>query len=118
MEKMRLLLKSMTPTKQAKFKQEISPQMMKMQAHLKTMTTTEQRQFKREISSNATQKLVEALRTTKARPPAKTLSRETSPHTNQLVTETSPSRETGPHPNKLMKKLAQALKKRAKHKAE
>jgi len=46
------------------------------------------------------------------------LSRETSPHTNQTITGTSLSRETGPHPNKSMKKLAQALKKRAKHEAE
>jgi len=92
--------------------------MMKMQAHLKTMTTAERMQFKREISSNATQKLIGALRTMKTESPTNLLSRETSPHANLTFTETLPSRETGPHPNKSMKKLAQALKKCAKHEAK
>ena len=43
------------------------------------------------------------------------LSRETSPHTDQILTGTPPSRETGPHPNNSLKKLAQALKKRAQY---
>src|SRR5712672_4040217 len=53
MEKMQALLRSMTSTERAKFKQEISPQMKKMQTHLRTMMTAEQRQFKEEISLNA-----------------------------------------------------------------
>jgi len=118
MEKMQALLRSMTSTERAKFKQEISPQMKKMQTHLRTMMTAEQRQFKEEISLNATQKLVKALRMTKTKSPTKPLSRETSPYTNQMFIGTLPSRETGPHPNKSTKKLAQALKKRVKHEAK
>src|SRR5712672_4534869 len=45
-------------------------------------------------------------------------SRETSPRTDQTVKGTTTSRETGPHPTKSLKKLAQALKKRAKYDAE
>src|SRR5712671_2123816 len=80
------------------------------------MTTSELREFKRQITPNATQTLVAALKNAKTT--TKMLSRETSPHTNQLITEISPSREIGPHPNKSIKRLAQALKKRAKHEAE
>src|SRR5712675_737195 len=49
---------------------------------------------------------------------ANPLSRETSPRTNQMIAELSPSRETGPHPHKSTKKLAQALKKRIRHETE
>src|SRR5712672_3167969 len=87
--------------------------MTTMQAHLRTMTIPELREFKRQITPNATQMLVTALKYKKT--PANPLSRETSPQANQMPTEVLPSRETGPHPNKSMKKLAQALKKRAKH---
>ena len=118
MEKMQALLRSMTPTERAKFKWEINPQMRKMQAHLRTMTTTEQQQFKREIAPNTTQRLAKALQTTKTKPPVYLLSRETSPHTDQNFAGMLPSRETGPHPNKSIKKLAQALKKRAKYEDE
>src|SRR5882672_10914609 len=52
MEKMQLLLKSMTPNERAQFKQRISPQMTTMQAHLRTMTTLELREFKRQITPN------------------------------------------------------------------
>src|SRR5712675_571460 len=65
MEKIQLLLKSMTPNERAKFKREISPQMMTMQAHLRTMTTLELREFKRRITPNATQIFVTTLRNTK-----------------------------------------------------
>src|SRR5882757_6167161 len=41
MEKMQLLLKSMTPTERAQFKQEINPRMTTMQAYLRTMTAHE-----------------------------------------------------------------------------
>src|SRR5712671_2652844 len=41
MEKLQLLLKSMTPNERAQFKREISPQMATMQAHLRTMSTSE-----------------------------------------------------------------------------
>src|SRR5712671_4835842 len=116
MERMQSLLKSMTPSERAQFKREISPQMMVMQAHLRTMTTLELREFKKRIAPNTTQRLVTALRNTKTT--TAPLSRETSPHTDQMFTGTPPSRETGPHPAKSMKKLAQALKKRAKYKAE
>src|SRR5712671_1747298 len=61
MEKLQLLLKSMTPNERAQFKREISPQMMTMQAHLQTMTTLELREFKRRITPNATQIFVTAL---------------------------------------------------------
>src|SRR5712671_1560701 len=44
MEKLQLLLKSMTPNERAQFKRGISPQMMTMQAHLQTMTTLELRE--------------------------------------------------------------------------
>jgi len=89
---------------------------MAMQTHLGTMTTHELRKFKRQITPNATQIFVTAPRNAKTT--TDPLSRETSPHTNQTFTETPPSRETGPHPCKSLKKLAQALKKRAKHEAE
>jgi len=115
MEKMQLLLESMTPTEQAQFKREISPQMMTMQTHLRTMTTSQRMEFKRQITPNATQMLVAASKNVKTitNPP----SRETSPHPNQTFTGIPPSRETGPHPTKSTKKLAQALKKRAKYEA-
>jgi len=116
MEKMQLLLKSMTPNKRAQFKREISPQMTTMQAHLRTMTTLELREFKRQIVPDATQVLITALKNKKT--PTNPLSRETSPHADQIFTANPPSRETGPHPTKSLKKLAQALKKRAKHEAE
>ena len=90
--------------------------MMAMRAHLKMMTTFELREFKRQIVPDTTQILVTALKNKKTS--ANPLSRETSPHTNQTFTESLPSRETGPHPTKSMKKLAQALKKRAKYEAE
>ena len=114
---MQVLLKAMTPTKRAKFKQEISPQMKKMQTHLKMMMIAEQMQFKREITPNTTQRLIEALRMKKTKSPTNPLSRETSPHTDLTIAGPPPSRETGPHPNKSMKKLAQALKKRARYEA-
>src|SRR5712675_2573752 len=116
MEKMQLLLKSMTPTERAQFKQEISPQMTMMQTHLRTMTAHELKEFKRQITPNATQIFVMALKNKKA--PTNLLSRETSPHTNHTFTESPPSRETGPHPSKSRKKLAQALKKWATHEIE
>jgi len=89
---------------------------MMMQAHLRTMTMNELREFKQQINPNATQIFIAALRNTKTT--TDSLSRETSPHTNQTGTESSLSRETGPHPSKSRKKLAQALKKRAKYKAK
>src|SRR5712672_1109117 len=116
MEKMQSLLRSMTPSERAQFKREISPQMMTMQAHLRTMTILELREFKKRITPNPTQIFVTALKNAKTT--TNPLSRETSPRTNQTFTGTPPSRETGPHPAKSMKKLAQALKKRAKHEAE
>src|SRR5712672_2524651 len=116
MEKMQSLLQSMTPNERAEFKRRISPQMTIMQAHLKTMSTSELEEFKRRITPNATQMFVTALVNKKT--PTSPLSRETSPHTNQTSTANPPSRETGPHPIKSLKKLAQALKKRAKHNNE
>src|SRR5712672_1657421 len=99
MKRMQALLQSMTPTERAQFKREISPQMTTMQAHLRTMTTLELREFQKQITPNATQIFVTALRNAKTA-------------TNPL------SRETGPHPTKSLKKLAQALKKRAQYEAE
>ena len=116
MEKMQSLLRSMTPKERAEFKREITPQMTAMQGHLKTMTTSELREFQRQIVPDATQIFITALKEKKTS--TNPLSRETSPHANQTSTGTPPSRETGPHPNKSMKKLAQALKKRAKYEAE
>src|SRR5712675_2416935 len=113
MEKMQSLLRSMTPNERAQFKQEVNPRMTTMQAHLRTMTTHELKEFKRQITPNATQMLVTALKNKKTL--TNLLSRETSPQANLISTETSPRRETGPHPTKSMKKLAQALKKRAKY---
>src|SRR5712672_2326874 len=115
-EKMQSLLRSMTPSERAQFKREISPQMIAMQTHLRTMTTSELREFRRRITPNATQIPVTALRNAKTT--TNLLSRETSPHTDQTFTGTLPSRETGPHPTKLTKKLAQALKKRARYETE
>jgi len=106
----------MTPNERAQFKRKISPQMTTMQAHLRTMTTQELREFRRRITPNTTQTLVTALKNAKTT--TDSLSRETSPRTDQTVTGTPPSRETGPHPTKSLKKLAQALKKRAKYDAE
>jgi len=116
MEKMQSLLRSMTPSERAQFKREISPQMMAMQAHLRMMTTSERMEFKRRITPNTTQILIMTLKEKATH--TDSLSRETSPHTNQTPTGTPPSRETGPHPNKSPKKLAQALKKRAKYESE
>jgi len=115
-EKMRLLLKSMTPIERAQFKRETSLQMRTMQAHLRTMTTLELEEFKRQIVPSTAQTSVTTLNNRKT--PTNPLSRETSPCTNQTFTESSPSRETGPHPSKSVKKLAQALKKRIRHEAE
>src|SRR5712671_5779272 len=116
MEKIQSLLQSMTPNERAQFKREITPQMTMMQAHLRTMTAHELGEFKRQIAPDATNIFVTALKNRKA--PTNPLSRETSPHANQTITGTLPTRETSPHPTKSMKKLAQALKKRAKHKTE
>src|SRR5712675_1681352 len=100
-EKMRLLLKAMTPTERAQFKQEISPQMRTMQTHLRTMTMLELEEFKRQVTPNAT------------RTPMITSNDEkTNPRTDRTLAEFPLSRETGPHPNKSIKKLTQALKKR------
>src|SRR5712675_2058074 len=82
MEKMQSLLRSMTPTERVQFKREISPQMTTMQAHLKTMTTPELKEFKRQIAPDATQILLTALKNKKA--PTNSLSREASPHANQI----------------------------------
>jgi len=106
----------MMPNEQAEFKREISPQMTTMQAHLRTMTTSERMEFKRQITPNTTQTLVAALKNTKTT--INSLSRETSPHTDQTPAGPPPSRETGPHHTKSAKKLAQALRKRAKYEAE
>src|SRR5882757_8913017 len=81
MEKMQLLLKSMTPIERARFKKEISPQMMTMQNHLRKMTMYELKEFKRQITPDATQILITALKNKKT--PIKPLSRETSPHANR-----------------------------------
>jgi len=116
MERMRLLLKSMTPTERAQFKREISPQMKKMQTHLRTMTTLELEEFKRQVISDATRTPVTTSNDRKAS--TNSLSRETSPRTDQTLTEAPPSRETGPHPSKSTKKLAQALRKRIRHEVE
>src|SRR5712675_964083 len=107
MEKLQLLLKSMTPNERAQFKQRISPQMMTMQAHLRAMSTSELEEFKRRIIPNTTQLFVATL--TNKKTPTNPLSRETSPHANQTFAAPLPSRETGPHPIKSLKKLAQAL---------
>src|SRR5712672_248264 len=90
--------------------------MMPMQTHLGTMTAHELRELKRRITPNATQILITTL--TNEKTPTNPLSRETSPHANQMFTASPPSRETGPHPTKSRKKLAQALKKRARYEAE
>src|SRR5712671_4948305 len=116
MEKLQSLLRSMTPNERAQFKREISPQMTRMQAHLGTMSTSELEKFKRRITPNATQIFAAAL--TNKKTPTNPLSRETSPHADQTFIAPPPSRETGPHPTKSLKKLAQALKKRAKYDAE
>jgi len=116
MEKMRLLLQSMTPAERAQFRREITPQMTMMQAHLRTMSTNELKEFKRQIVPNATRTLATALENMKTT--TDPLSRETSPHADQTITEFPPSRETGPHHAKSMKRLAQALKKRTKHEVE
>src|SRR5712672_1676529 len=116
MEKIRLLLKAMTPTERAQFKREISPQMRTMQTHLRTMTTFELKEFKRQITPNTTRTPMTISNNEKTL--ANPLSRETSPRTDQTIAELPPSRETGPHPNKSIKKLAQALKKRIRHETE
>src|SRR5712671_4000597 len=116
MEKMQSLLQLMTLNERAQFRREISPRMTTMQAHLGTMTVSERMEFKRQITPNATQILATALKnkTTSTR----LLNRETNPHTDRTFAEVPPSRETGPHPRKSLKKLAQALKKCAKHENE
>src|SRR5712671_2376052 len=113
MEKMRLLLKTMTLTERAQFKREISPRMRTMQTHLRTMTTFELKEFKRQITPNTTRTPMTISNNEKTL--ANPLSRETSPRTDRMIAELPPSRETGPHPNKSIKKLAQALKKRIRH---
>jgi len=90
--------------------------MTMMQAHLRTISTNELEEFKRQITPNATQTLITALRNMKTA--TNPLSRETSPHADQTITEFPPSRETGPHHAKSTKKLAQALKKCVKHEVE
>src|SRR5712672_2708253 len=54
MEKMQLLLRSMTPNERTQFKQEISPQMVVMQSLLRSMTLNERMEFKRRVTPNAT----------------------------------------------------------------
>src|SRR5712671_5206097 len=115
-EKMQSLLRSMTPSERAQFKREISPRMITMQTHLKTMSTTELEEFKRRITPNTTQIFVAA--PTNKKTSTNPLSRETSPQANQMLTGLPLSRETSPHPTKSLKKLAQALKKRAKYDIE
>src|SRR5712672_866582 len=54
MERIQALLRLMTPTERAQFKQEISPQMTMMQTHLRTMSISELKEFKRQITPDAT----------------------------------------------------------------
>jgi len=63
--------------------------MGRMQAFLRSMTTTEQAKFKKHILGDE-DKLQMRMSTI-------LLSRETSPHTNQIFTGVLPSRESSPH---------------------
>src|SRR5712672_4042948 len=106
-ETMKNLIRSMMPNERSQFRKFVT-QTEKLRTLIRTMTTTERLEFKTYVlGKNEQQKTLTT-----------TLSRETSPRTDQTIAEFSPSRETGPHPNKPMKKLAQALKKRVKHEAE
>src|SRR5712672_4356050 len=75
-EKMRTLLKAMTPIERAKFREYVLNDEKK--AKIKT--------------------------------PIIPLSRETSPHANQIPVAVPLSRETGPHTNQSMKRLIEVLK--------
>src|SRR5712671_3609740 len=98
MEKMKTLIRSMTPTEQLQFKGFVT-KAEKLRSLVKTMTTAERSKFGEFVFE------------TQKKMPTIPLSRETSPHANQTITASPPSRETGPHTNQM---LSQALKKSAK----
>ena len=102
MEKMKTLIRSMTPTEQLQFKGFVT-KAEKLRSLVKTMTTAEWSKFGEFVFK--TQKKCQK------KMPTILLSRETSPHANQTITASPPSRETGPHTNQM---LSQALKKSAK----
>ena len=103
-ETMKNLIRSMTLNERSQFKRFVT-RAEKLRMLVKTMTTTERSEFKAYVLGRNEQQEISTT----------TLSRETSPRTDQAITAVPPSRETGPHPNKSVKKLAQALKKRIRH---
>src|SRR5712671_5317985 len=95
-EMMKNLIRSMTTKERSQFKSFVT-RAEKLRMFVKTMTTREQAEFKAYVlSKNEQQK----------RTSTTMLSRETSPHTNLMITALPPSRETGPHTNQM---LSQAL---------
>jgi len=74
----------------------------KMRTFLKAMTPTERAKFREYALNDEGKAKIEA--------PIIPLSRETSPHANQIPVAVPPSRETGPHTNQSMKRLIEVLK--------
>ena len=93
---MRTLVRSMMLNEQLQFKKFVT-RAERLRTLVKTMTTTEQSKFGEFV-----------FRTKKKRQektPIVPLSRETSPHTNQMFTAVPPSRETNPHTSQALEKL-------------
>jgi len=74
----------------------------RMQTFLRAMTPTERAKFKEYILNDGEK--------SKAKTPIISLSRETSPHTNQIPTAVPPSRKTSPHSSQALEKLVKVLK--------
>jgi len=73
----------------------------RMQTFLRLMTPTERVKFREYVLNNEEKP--------KMRTPIVSLSRETTPHTNQTLTAVPPSRETGPHISQVLKRLVRVL---------
>jgi len=98
-ETMKNLIGSMTLNERPQFKGFVT-QAEKLRMLIKAMTTTERSEFKAYVLGKDEQQKIST----------NVLSRETSPHTDPMITAVPPSRETGPHIAQLMKRLVEVLK--------
>jgi len=74
----------------------------RMQTFLRAITPTKRVKFKEYVLNDEEK--------AKIKIPIVPLSRETSPHTNQMPIAVPPSRETGPHASQMLKRLIKVLR--------
>src|SRR5712672_4223732 len=99
-ETMENLIRSMTLNERSQFKRFVT-RAEKLRTLIKTTTTARRSESKAYVLGKDERSEISTTM----------LSRETSPHTNPMITAAPPSRETGPHTNQM---LSQALMKFAK----